>query len=40
MKWKLQIGNKIKNLKLFFVEDSLKALNIFGQFLTTAFEPR
>ena len=41
---KLQIGNKIEieleKLKLFFAEGSLKALNIFGQFLMRAFESR
>ena len=30
---KLQIKNKVKKLKLFFAEGSLKSLNIFGQFL-------
>ena len=37
---KLQIGNKIEKLKLFFAEGSLKALNIFRQLLITAFEYR
>ena len=37
---KLQIGNKAEKLILFFAEGSLKALNIFGQFLMTAFESR
>ena len=37
---KLQIGNKIEKLKLFFAEGSLKALNIFGQFLMRTFESR
>ena len=37
---KLRIGNKVEKLKRFFGEDSLKALNIFGQFLMTAFECR
>ena len=39
---KLQIGNKVQveKLKLFFAKDSLKALNIFGQFLLRAFESR
>ena len=37
---KLRIGNKVEKLKRFFGEDSLKALNIFGQFLVTAFECR
>ena len=35
---KLQIGNKVEKLKLFFAEGSLKALNIFGQFLIRVFE--
>ena len=35
---KLEIGNKIEKLKLFFVKGFLKALNIFGQFLMRAFE--
>ena len=35
---KLQIGNKVEKLKPFFGEGSLKALNIFGQFLMRAFE--
>ena len=35
---KLQIGNKIEKLKLFFAEGSLKALNMFEQFLMKAFE--
>ena len=33
---RLQIGNKVEKLKLFFAEGSLKALNIFGQFLMRA----
>ena len=37
---KLQIGNKIEKLKRFFGEGSLKALEIFGQFLMRAFESR
>ena len=37
---KLQIGNKEEKLKLFFAEGSLKALNIFGQFLMRAFKSR
>ena len=37
---KLQIGNKIEKLKIFFAADSLKAPNISGQFLTRAFESR
>ena len=37
---KLQTRNKVEKLKLFFVEDSLKALNIFEQFLLRAFESR
>ena len=37
---KLQIGNKVEKLKIFFTEGSLKALNIFGQFLLGAFESR
>ena len=37
---KLPIGNKVEKLKLFFAEGFLKALNIFGQFLMTAFESR
>ena len=37
---KVLTGNKVEKLKLFFVEGSLKALNIFGQFLMTAFESR
>ena len=35
---KLQIGNKVEELKLLSAESSLKALNIFGQFLIRAFE--
>ena len=31
---KLQIGNKIEKLKLFFAEGFLKALNIFGHIWT------
>ena len=38
--FKFQVENKIEKLKLFFAEDSLKALNIFGQFLWTTFESR
>ena len=37
---KLQIGNKVEKLKMFFAEGSLKALNIFGQILMIAFESR
>ena len=37
---KLQIGNKIEKLKRFFGEGSLKAVEIFGQFLMRAFESR
>ena len=37
---KLQIGNKVEKLKLFFAEGSLEALNIFGQFMMRAFESR
>ena len=37
---KLQIGYKVEKVKLFFAEGSLKALNIFGQFLMRAFESR
>ena len=37
---KLQIGNKVEKLKLFFAEVSLKALNILGQFLMRVFESR
>ena len=37
---KLQIGNKVKKLKLFFAAGALKALNIFRQFLMRAFESR
>ena len=37
---KLQIGNQIEKLKRFFGEGSLKALEIFGQFLMRAFESR
>ena len=37
---RLQIGNKVEKPKLFFAEGSLKALNIFGQFLMRAFEYR
>ena len=37
---KLQIGNKLEKLKLFFAEGSLKALNIFGKFLMRAFQYR
>ena len=33
---KLQIGNKIEKLKLFFAEGFLKALNIFGHIWTTS----
>ena len=35
---KLQIGNKVEKLKVFFTQGSLKALNIFGQFLMRTFE--
>ena len=35
---KLQIGNKVEKLKLLSAEGSLKALNMFGQFLMRAFE--
>ena len=38
IKW--QIGNKVEKLKRFFGEGSLKALNIFGQFLMRVFEYR
>ena len=37
---KLQIENKVEKLKRFFAEGPFKALNIFGQFLMTAFESR
>ena len=37
---KLQIGNKVEKLKLLLAKGSLKALNIFKQFLMTAFESR
>ena len=37
---KLQIGNKVEKLKLFFAEGSLEARNISGQFLMRAFESR
>ena len=37
---KSQIGNKVDKLKLFLAEGSLKALNIFGQFLMRALESR
>ena len=37
---KLHIGNKVEKLKPFFGKGSLKALNIFGQFLMTVFESR
>ena len=37
---KLQIGNKVEKLKLFFDEGSQKALNIFGHFLMGAIESR
>ena len=37
---KLQIGYKVEKVKLLFAEGSLKALNIFGQFLMRAFESR
>ena len=37
---KLQIGDKVEKLKLFFAKGSLKALNTFGQFLMRAFESR
>ena len=39
-KIKLQIGNNVEKLERFFGEGSLKALNIFGQFLMRAFEYR
>ena len=35
---KLPIGNKVDKLKLFFAKGSLKARNIFGQFLMRDFE--
>ena len=34
---KLQIGNKVQKLKLFFAEGSLKSLNIFGPFLMRTY---
>ena len=37
---KLQIRNNVEKLKLFFAAGSLKALNIFRQFMMRAFEPR
>ena len=38
---KLQIGNKVEKLKFFFAaEGSLKALNIFEQFLMRGLESR
>ena len=37
---KLQIGNKVEKLKLLLAKGSLKPLNIFEQFLMTAFESR
>ena len=37
---KLQIGNKVKKLKLFFAEGSFKLLTLFGQFSKRAFECR
>ena len=37
---KLQIGNKVEKLKRFFAEGSLKAPDIFGQFLMATFESR
>ena len=37
---KLKIGNKVEKIKLFLAKGSLKALNIFEQFLMTAFESR
>ena len=37
---RFQIAGKIEKLKKFFAEDSLKGLNIFGQFLTRAFESK
>ena len=37
---KLEIGNKVEKLKLFFAEVSLKALNILGKVLMRAFEFR
>ena len=36
----LQIGHKVEKLKLFFATGSLKAHNIFGQFLNRAFKSR
>ena len=37
---KLEIGNKVEKLKLLLAKGSLKALNIFEQFLMTAFKSR
>ena len=37
---KLQIRNKVEKLKLFFATGSLKALDIFRQFLMRTFESR
>ena len=37
---KLPIGNKVEKLKFFFAKGSLKARNIFGQFLMRDFECR
>ena len=39
-KIKLQIGNNVEKLERFFGEGSLKALNIFGQFLMRPFDSR
>ena len=35
-----QTGNKIEKLKFFIAEESLKILNILGQFLIRLFESR
>ena len=37
---KFKIGNKVEKLKLFFANSSMKALDVFGQFLRRAFESR
>ena len=37
---KFQTGNMIEKPKLFFANDSLEALNMFGQFLLRDFESR
>ena len=37
---KSQIENKVEKLKLFLADVSLKALNIFGQYLMWGFESR